>query len=85
MIEHGRLEEVQSEASEIGYLLLKPSLYNTQQIPNELKGELCGIAEELHLIETIRFYSDGGRSIRTVEDRINNLSLQLIKLIEKFT
>jgi hypothetical protein len=83
MVGNGRFEEVQSEASKIGYSLLKLSLYNIKQIPTDLKLELHDVAKELHLLETIIFFSDGGRSIRTIEDRINNLSERLNKLTEK--
>ncbi len=81
MIEQGRFEEVQSEASGIGYLLSKLCLWNIKQISKDLKEELCGIAKELHLIETIRFYLDGGRSIETVEDKINKLNIRLNELL----
>ena len=83
MIEQGRLEELQSEASGIGYLLSRLCLYNIDQIPNDLKEELHIIAKELHLIETMRIYMDGGRSLRAVQDKINNLSIQLNEIIKQ--
>lgn len=81
MIEQGRLEELQSEASGLGYLLSRLCLYNIGQIPSDLKEKLHVIAKELHLIETMRIHMDGGRSLRAVQDKINDLNIQLNELI----
>jgi ATP-dependent DNA helicase RecG len=83
MIEQGRLEELQSEASEIGYLLSRLCLYNVDQIPNDLKEKLHVIAKELHLIETMRIYLDGGKSLRAVQGKINDLNIQLNETIKQ--
>jgi hypothetical protein len=83
MIEQGRLEELQSEASGIGYLLSRLSLYNFDQIPNDLKEKLHVIAKELHLIETMRIYMDGGKSLGAVQERIRDLNMQLTGLAKQ--
>lgn len=84
MIKNYRSEEIQSEASEIGYSLLKLSFYNVQQIPNEFRLGLHDIAEKLHLLETFKFYSNQKKPIKTMEDIVNNLSTRLNALIEEF-
>ena len=82
MIERGQLEELQSEASGIGYLLSRLSLYNIEQFPNGFKEKLYIIAKELHLIETMRIYMDGGKSVEAVRDKIDDLYTQLIELMK---
>jgi ATP-dependent DNA helicase RecG len=82
MIEQGRIEEVQSEVSKIGYSLSTLFLYNIEQIPNDLKKELYNTAKEIHLIETMRSSIDGGRSLKIIQEKINNLNILLDNLIK---
>jgi ATP-dependent DNA helicase RecG len=84
MIESGRIEELQSEASDIGRNLLQVSCYKIDFFEEGFLQELRSIARELHLVETMRLYMDGGRSLQAVKDRVlecskrlNNLSGQL--------
>ena len=58
------------------------SLYNIKQLPNELIEKLHLIAKELHLIETMRIYMDGGKSLKAVQDKVNDLYINLIELIK---
>lgn len=81
MIEHGLLEEFQSEASGIGYFLSRVGLYNIELFPDEFKEKLHVIAKELHLVETMRIYMDGGRSVKAVHDKVKDLCEKLIELI----
>jgi hypothetical protein len=83
MIERDRLEELQFDASGIGYLLSRLSLYNIDQIFHDLKEKLYHIGKELHLVETMRIYMDGGRLLRAVQERISDLNAQLTDLAEQ--
>lgn len=76
-----KTEDFQSEASDIGYLLLRVSYYNMDSMKENLSSELQAIARDLHLVETARLYADGGHSIRTLVERVRNDSNQLSKII----
>jgi hypothetical protein len=82
MIDQGRIEEVQSEASDVGYVLLKLSHYNLDLLKVGINKELYEIGKALHLLETMRIYMDGGTSINIVISKINELSRKLNTVVK---
>jgi ATP-dependent DNA helicase RecG len=82
MIDQGRIREVQSEASDVGYDLLKLSHYNLDPLKVGLNKELYEIGKELHLLETMRIYMDGGTSINILISKINELSRKLHTVVK---
>jgi hypothetical protein len=71
MVEEGRIEEVQTEASDIGCTLLRLSYYNLSAIQEGLAERVHSIGRELHLVETMPLYMDGGRSMQAALERVN--------------
>lgn len=59
MAEDGRVQEMQHQASDIGYNLLRLNHFAGKSMNDELHN----VARNLHLIETERIYIDGGKSI----------------------
>jgi hypothetical protein len=80
MTNSGRVEELQAEASDIGLLLLRSSFYNIEPIAPGVSKDLQSVARELHLIETMRLYMDGGASLHSITDRLSSCSLRLEEL-----
>jgi len=76
----GRVEELQAEASNIGLLLLRSSFYNIEPIAPDVSKDLQSVARELHLIETMRLYMDGGASLHSITDRLSSCSLRIEEL-----
>ena len=81
--QQGQDEELQSHAAAIGYILSRFSLYNIEQIPTEAREKLHRIAKDLQLVETMRIYMDGGRSLKALRERISELNTQLTDLVEQ--
>ena len=81
MANHGRVEELQEEASRIGRLLLTISHYHIPGQGDEFADQLREIGGSLHLIETERLHMDGGRSIRRIVDRVHDHSSALQALL----
>jgi hypothetical protein len=77
MINSGRTEELQSEASCLGRDLARLSYYKIDAIGEGVRDSLRSIGVKLHLTETMRLYMDGGRSVQAVVDRISACSEQL--------
>lgn len=76
MLNEGRIEELQGNASEIGHDLLKLSMYNTEIPPKAVKEKLYNISKEIHLMETKK----SGRSLDRQElfkNRFDELCGQL--------
>jgi len=82
MIDQGRIEEVQSEASDVGYVLLKLSHYNLDLLKVGINEELYEIGRELHLLETMRIYMDGGTSINIIISKIAELTRKLYAVVK---
>lgn len=80
MIEAGRIEEVQSEASDAGYSVLKVAHYVRDHFGPEIGRALKSVGRDLHLIETARLYMDGGRSMQAILDRVKENSERLSQL-----
>jgi ATP-dependent DNA helicase RecG len=82
MIDQGRIEEVQNEASEIGYILYKISHYNLERINPGLSANIAEVGRRLHLVETMRIYMDGGISLNKIVGEINETGKQLERIAE---
>jgi len=74
-------DSFQAEVSEIGYSLLRISYYNLDGIKENLGWELQTVARNLHLVETIRLYLDGGNSIRRLVEQVQHYSDELNKIV----
>jgi len=77
MVRKGRLEEFQTLTSNIGLTLLRTSYYNIESLQVGINDKLRTIGKNLHLIETIRIYLDGGQSIRAIIERVTKLASEL--------
>jgi hypothetical protein len=75
-------EEIQSEASSLGYTLLRLSYYGIDSVKPALSQELRAIGRDLHLIETAQLYMDGGQSVRAILARVNAAAARLHALVE---
>lgn len=83
LVEAGKIEELQSEASNVGHTLLQIAQYNINALGEGVKEELTAIGRKLHLVETMRLYMDGGRSMRAILDSISESNELLRQFIEK--
>ena len=70
LIDQGRLDDVQTEASEIGLALLHIGYLPLDDLGAGLSEVIQDIGHDLHLIETAQIYMDGGKSVRAIIDRI---------------
>lgn len=84
LAEAGKIEDLQTEASELGFQLLRVAQYNIDDFGNGIKDKLTSIGRELHLVETMPLYMDGGKSLKAILDRIKENSSSLTKLVDKF-
>ncbi|MBA2591376.1 MAG: ATP-binding protein [Gammaproteobacteria bacterium] len=85
MINSGRVEELQTEASNIGLNLLRASFYNIEPIAPRIRDDLHSVARELHLVETMRLYMDGGASLRSIIDRVSQCNNRLEELARQIS
>lgn len=83
LVETGNIEELQGEASEFGHELLRFAQYNINALGDGVKEELKTIGRNLHLVETMRLYMDGGKSTRAIVDKISESNDFLAQLIGK--
>ena len=83
MSNSGRIEELQSEASELARPLTRAARYNIAPIGDGIKEELEKVAQTLHLTETMPLYMDGGISIEAIIDRIGECANRLGQIVEK--
>lgn len=83
MVDSGRVEELQHEASELARPLTRVCWYNIDSIGANVKLELKEVARTLHLTETMQLYMDGGKSMRAVVDRIQESAEKLRELSER--
>lgn len=83
MIEDAQIEDVQSNASEIGNALLYVGYYRIENQNEDDAQTLLSIGRELHLLETERISMDGGLSMRRVVDKLHNLNERLQELISQ--
>lgn len=81
MMNSGRADELQSEVSSLGQVILQISYYNIQALGDHLPQELREIGRDLHLVETMRLLKDGGQSII---EKITSCSNRLKSVRQKF-
>lgn len=82
LVELGNIEELQEDASELGYDLLQVAKYNIDDLGNSIKESLIEVGRSLHLVETITIYMDGGASVRAIEERVRQSSKDLNHIVE---
>jgi hypothetical protein len=83
MVEAGKIEELQTEASEFGHQLLKISQYNIDVLGEGIKEKLTSIGRDLHLVETMRLYMDGGKSLQAILNKISDSNDSLANLVDQ--
>lgn len=83
MVETGKIEELQAEASELGHELLRIAQYNINALGDGVKEKLATVGRTLHPMETMRLYMDGGKSIQVIVDKITESNDSLRQLISK--
>ena len=83
MVEAGKIEELQAEASELGHQLLRISQYNIDVLGEGVKEKLTTIGRDLHLVETMRLYIDGGKSMQAILDKISDSNDSLLQLVDQ--
>lgn len=84
MINSGRIEELQSEASNLGHTIVRLSYYNIDPLGENIRERLKDVGRILHLTETMRLYMDGGQSMQAVVDRIEDCSRRLVSIVQSF-
>lgn len=77
LADSGRIEDLQSEASALGYELLQLSYYNLQALGDGVAERLRAIGRALHVIETVTIYMDGGQSVDNVVGEIKECARAL--------
>lgn len=81
MANDGRIEEVQSEASRLGRILLLLSYYKLDFLGADFSSRLRESARKLHLLETERLFIDGGASMRKILGELHTLQMAIGQLI----
>jgi ATP-dependent DNA helicase RecG len=82
MIQSARVEELQSEASELGHALVRLSYYNIERLGEGIREQLKDVGRTLHLTETMRLYMDGGMSVQAIVNRIDSCSKTLSSIAQ---
>jgi ATP-dependent DNA helicase RecG len=77
MANDGRLDDVLSQAADIGYVLSRLGYLRVHDVSADFSAEIVSIGQDLHLLKTERIYMDGGLSIRRVLDKLRSLSDRL--------
>ncbi len=70
LINQGRFDDVQSEAARLGRTIAQIGYFNVDRIHPGLAGSLREIGHDLHLVETMQVFADGGRSASAIAERI---------------
>lgn len=82
MVDNGRIEEFQSEASSIGLRVLELSYFNIVELGSERLADIKRLGRILHLVETMPLYADGGLSMKAIQDTVVESGRQLMDLVE---
>ncbi len=82
MVNQGRIDDLQSEASQIGQTLLRVGHYNIDPLQPGLGERVRGMGRELHLVETIGVVCDGGRSVSVIVERARQNARSLAELVK---
>lgn len=85
MVDSGRIEELQSQASNLARPLARITHYNIEALGSDITSDLRKVARTLHLTETMRLYMDGGMSVKAVIDRISDCSEKLGEISAKIS
>ncbi len=83
LVEAGKIENLQTEASQLGYQLLRISQYNIGDFGDGFKEKLISIGRELHLVETMQLFMDGGKSLQEILDKISGLNNSLNQFVDQ--
>jgi len=83
MVDSGRIEELQSQASELARPLTRAARYKIDALGAGIQEELKKVAQTLHLTETMQLYMDGGMSLKAVVDRIGECGNKLAQISER--
>jgi hypothetical protein len=78
----GRLDDLQSQPSQLGHTLLRVGHYNIDAIQPGLAQKVRNVGRELHLVETMPVYCDGGVSVQAIVDRIRRNSEELAEIVK---
>lgn len=70
MLDQGRLDDLRHEASQIGLVLLRLGHHDIDSIRAGLGRELRELGRDLHVVETMPVYADGGISVQAIIDSI---------------
>jgi len=81
ILQEGRINHLLEEASEIGYSVLLAS-HEFVAGDVDVQKRLLQIGHDLHTLQTIRIYLDGGRSVRQVIEKVSTLTELLASLAE---
>ena len=82
LIESGRVEELQENASEYGHNLLRVAKYHIDSLSDNDQECLINVGRSLHLVETITIYMDGGASLRAIQVIVEKSADELDRIIE---
>lgn len=82
LIESGRIEELQENASEFGHDLLRLAIYDINSLGENTKENLIAVGRSLHLIETVTIYMDGGASLRSIQQKVEKSADDLEQIIK---
>ena len=66
-----------------GYALLRVSHYRHEDRTERFIEDLRAIGRELHLLETVRLYMDGGQSMQRVLEQLHELTKRFQDLIQQ--
>jgi polyhydroxyalkanoate synthesis regulator phasin len=83
MVEAGKIDELQAEASGFGLQLLKVSQYNIDDLGDGIKDKLNSIGRDLHLVETMPLQMDGGKSLQSILDKISDSNYSLGRIVNQ--
>lgn len=67
----GSMEELQSQATELGHKVLNIAQYGVDRLAPDLRSDLFAAGHQLHISETERIYLDGGASVKHIVDSIH--------------
>lgn len=81
MVEQGRIEEFQTDASDVGHILLRASQCNISSLRDGIDKKLQEVGRNLHLVETMRICLDGGRSLNAIIEKVKNCSSELSQMV----
>jgi hypothetical protein len=82
LVNQGRFDDLQGEASELGQSILRIGYYNVDCVQSGLCQKLRDIGHNLHLVETMQVCMDGGRSAAAIAERVQKCNQEFGKLLQ---